>query len=68
MEASTEAKPPNACQDFQARAMQGLVTVKCEIHMIYRKTPNRSPGLIKVRKHFWWAYIWEDLYSEGLLG
>ena len=26
------------------------------VYVIYRKPPNISPGLIFVRKHFWWAY------------
>ena len=35
----------------------------------YCKFPNISPGLIEVRKHFWWAYILVGggLYMEGLI-
>ena len=37
----------------------------------YRKPPNISPGLIFVRKHFWWAYTFffggGGLYTGGLI-
>ena len=34
----------------------------CGQILIYRKTPNMSPGLIEVRKHFFGG-----LYSSGLI-